>query len=215
MYNAEPILPQPGYLQGVRELTRQYDVVFIFDEVITGFRLALGGAEEYFGVTPDLVVFAKAVAAGYPLSGVGGPRRIMESGVHPAGTFNANPLCVAAALATLKELEKPGVYEGMNHITTMIRDGVRELGKKHGVKLWCDNQVSVWQLQFGIDHPMKDVRDNFQVDKKKYSLFYKECLKRGVRLHSSRGRFYISTTHTEKDVEETLAVFDQVLPMVE
>lgn len=214
MYNAEPILPQPGYLQGVRELTRQYEVVFIFDEVITGFRLALGGAEEYFGVTPDLVVFAKAVAAGYPLSGVGGPRKIMESGVHPAGTFNANPLCVAAALATLKELEKPGVYEGMNHITTMIRDGVRELAQKHGVKLWCDNQVSVWQLQFGIDRPMKDVRDNFQVDKKKYSFFYKECLKRGVRLHSSRGRFYISTTHTEKDVEETLAVFDQVLPMV-
>lgn len=214
MYNAEPILPQPGYLEGVRELTRQYDVVFIFDEVITGFRLALGGAEEYFGITPDLVVFAKAVAAGYPISGVGGPKKIMESGVHPAGTFNANPLCVAAALATLQELEKPGVYEGMRRITGQIQEGVNELAKKHHIKLWCDSQVSIWQLQFGIDHPMRDIRDNFLVDKKKYAKFYKECLKRGVRLHSSRGRFYISTAHTEKDVQQTLEVFDQVLPML-
>lgn len=210
MYNAEPILPLPGYLEGVRKLTRSYDVVLIFDEVITGFRLALGGAEEYFGVTPDLVTFAKAVAAGYPISGIAGRRAIMESGVHPAGTFNANPLCVAAALATLRELEKPGVYDGMAHITALLRDGVRELGRKHGVKLYCDSQVSVWQLQFGIDAPMRSVRDNFKVDKKTYGRFYRECLKRGVRLHSSRGRFYISTAHTENDVAETLRVFDLV-----
>ena len=214
MYNQEPILPQPGYLEGVRELTRKYGVLFIFDEVITGFRLALGGAEEYFGVTPDIVVFAKAVAAGYPISGVAASREIMQSGVHPAGTFNANPLCVAAALATIRELEKPGTYEGLQHITTLIKDGVNDLAKKHGMKLWCDNQVSVWQLQFGIDGPMKDVRDTFKVDKKMYGHFYKECLKRGIRLHSSRGRFYISTKHTEEDVAKTLEVFDQVFPQL-
>ena len=214
MYNTEPVLPQPGYLEGMRELTKQYDVLFILDEVITGFRLALGGAEEYFGITPDIVVFAKAVAAGYPISGVGASREIMESGVHPAGTFNANPLCVAAALATIEELEKPGVYEGMNHITTLIKDGVNELAKKHNMKLWCDNQVSIWQLQFGIDSPMKDVRDTFMVDKKMYGHFYRECLKRGIRLHSSRGRFYISNKHTEEDVAKTLAVFDEVFPLL-
>lgn len=214
MYNAEPILPRPGYLEGVRRLTKEYGVVFIFDEVITAFRLALGGAQEYFGITPDLVVFAKAVAAGYPISGVAGSREIMESGVHPAGTFNANPLCVAAALATIAELEKPGVYEHMQKITTMIKDGVNALKEKYGVKLWCDNQVSIWQLQFGIDTPMKDVRDNFQVDKRTYGRFYKECLKRGIRLHSSRGRFYISATHSEADVAKTLQVFDEVFALL-
>ncbi len=210
MYNAEPVLPQKGYLEGVRNLTQKYDVVFVFDEVITAFRLALGGAQEYFGVTPDLVVFAKAVAAGYPISGVAGKKEIMESGVHPAGTFNANPLCVAAALATLKELEKPGTYEHLSNITTMIKNGVNDLARKYGIKLWCDNQVSVWQLQFGIDSPMNDVRDNFMVDKKSYSRFYKECLKRGIRLHSSRGRLYISTAHSKEDVQETLDVFNEV-----
>ncbi|MCI8550095.1 MAG: aspartate aminotransferase family protein [Lachnospiraceae bacterium] len=214
MYNAEPILPAPGYLEAARKLTRDYEALLIFDEVITGFRLALGGAAEYFGVVPDLMTFAKAVAGGYPISGVAGRRDIMESGVHPAGTFNANPLCVAAALATLKELEKPGTYEKMAEITGEIVKGVRELGKKYGVKLWCDSQVSVWQLQFGIDGPMHDMTDNFQVDKKTYGRFYKECLKRGVRLHSSRGRFYISTTHTREDVQETLKVFEEVFKVM-
>ena len=214
MYNQEPIMPKPGYLEGVRELTRKYDVLFIFDEVITGFRLALGGAQEYFGVTPDIVVFAKAIAAGYPISGVGASKAIMESGVHPAGTFNANPLCVAAALATISELEKPGVYENLNRISTMLKEGVLALAKKHDIKLWCDNQVSIWQLQFGIDAPMKDVRDTFKVDKKLYSRFYAECLKRGIRLHPSRGRFYISTAHTEEDVAQTLRVFDEVFALL-
>lgn len=214
MYNAEPILPMPGYLEGVRALTQKYEVVFIFDEVITGFRLALGGAQEYFGIQPDLMTFAKAVAAGYPISGVAGKREIMESGVHPAGTFNANPLCVAAAIATLNQLEKPGTYEGLARISGMLQEGVKALARKYRVKLWCDSQVSIWQLQFGIDAPMKDVRDNFKVDKKLYSVFYKECLKRGIRLHSSRGRFYISTAHTEEDVKQTLSVFDEVFKVL-
>ena len=214
MYNAEPILPKPGYLEEVRRLTQKYEVVMIFDEVITGFRLALGGAQEYFGITPDISTFAKAVAAGYPISGIAGKREIMESGVHPAGTFNANPLCVAAALATIKELEKPGTYEHLNNITSMIKDGVNALAKKHGIKLWCDNQVSVWQIQFGIDSPMNDVRDNFLVNKKMYSAFYKACLKRGIRLHSSRGRLYISVVHSEEDVRETLGIFDEVFGLL-
>jgi len=214
MYNAEPILPLPGYLEGVRKLTARYDAVLIFDEVITAFRLALGGAQEYFGVVPDLSIFAKAVAAGYPLAGVCGKREIMESGAHPAGTFNANPLCVAAALATIEQLEKPGVYEHMSHITGSIKRGVITLGKKYGIKLLCDNQVSVWHLQFGIDAHMRDMRDNFKVDKAAYSWFYKRCLERGVRLHSSRGRFYVSAVHTDEDVRQTLKVFEQVFALM-
>ncbi len=211
MYNAEPIAPQKGYLEGLRQLTRDNDILLIFDEVITGFRLALGGASQYYGVTPDLITYGKAMAAGYPIAGVAGRREIMESGVHPAGTFNANPLCVAASLAALKELEKPGVYEGLAKITKRLTDGVNALAKKRGIKLYCAGQVSIWQLQFGIDQPMRDFRDNFQVDKPTYLKFYSKCMEKGIRLHSSRGRFYISTAHTEKDVDQTLAVFDSVM----
>jgi len=210
MCNVDPIKPIPGYLQGVRELATRYDTLLIFDEIITCFRLALGGAQEYYGVKPDIAVFAKAVAGGYPISGVAASREIISAGVHPAGTFNANPVCVAAALATINELEKPGVYEGLNEISTMLAQGVRALAQKYGVKLYCDNMVSIWQLSFGIDAPMKDYADTFNVDKVTYGKFYRECLKRGVRLHSFRGRFYISTAHTKADVQKTLEVFEEV-----
>ena len=210
MYNAEPIKPLPGYLEAMRELTKDNDILLIFDEVITGFRVALGGAQELYGVTPDLVTFAKAFAGGYPIAGVAGRREILQSGVHPAGTFNANPLCVAAALATLDIIGRPGTYENMQRITDRIKDGVNFLASRYQINLWCDSQVSIWQLSFGINTPMRDFRDNFKVDKRTYLDFYKRCLDRGVRLHSGRGRFYISTAHTDKDVDKTLEVFEDV-----
>jgi glutamate-1-semialdehyde 2,1-aminomutase len=210
MYNAEPIKPLPGYLEAMREITKDNDVLLIFDEVITGFRVALGGAQEIYNIKPDLVTFAKAFAGGYPIAGVGGPKEILQSGVHPAGTFNANPLCVAAANKTLEIISRPGTYEKLNLISTKIKEGVNDLAEKYNVKLWCDSLASIWQLSFGIDQPMKNFRDNFKVDKLSYLEFYKRCLNRGIRLHSSRGRFYISTTHTEEDVDTTLTVFDDV-----
>ncbi len=210
MYNAEPILPLPGYLAAMRQLTKDNDILLIFDEVITGFRIALGGAQEYFSITPDLLTFGKAFAGGYPIAGVAGSKEILQSGVHPAGTFNANPVCVAAALATLDILKEPGLYTEMNRISTRLRDGVNLLAKTYGVKLWCDNLVSIWQLSFGIDAPMRDFRDNFKVDKVTYLRFYQKCLARGIRLHSGRGRFYISTAHSDADVDKTLQVFDDV-----
>ena len=111
MCDEGPIMPKEGYLKQLRELTSEYNILLVFDEVITGFRLALGGAQEYFDVTPDVSVFGKAIAGGYPLSMICGKREIMEFGVHASGTFNANPISVAAALATIAELEREGVYE--------------------------------------------------------------------------------------------------------
>lgn len=211
MYNAEPVMPKKGYLEGLREITKNNDILLIFDEVITGFRLALGGAQEYFKIVPDLCSFGKAMAGGYPIAGVAGRREILESGVHPAGTFNANPICVAATLATLKELEKKGTYEKLAKITGKITAGINKAAKKHGVKLFCDGLVSIWQLQFGISEPMNDYRDNFKVDKAIYVTFYKKCLERGLRLHPSRGRFYVSTAHTDEDVKRTVEIIDEVL----
>ena len=211
MFNAEPVMPKPGYLEGLRAITQESEIVLIFDEVITGFRLALGGAQQFYGVTPDLCTFAKAVAGGYPLAGVAGKREILESGVQPAGTFNANPIVVAAALATIAELEKPGVYDRMARITRRLAEGVTEIASRKGIVLYSASIASVWQLEFGITAPMTDYRDTLKVDKSRYQQFRTLCLDRGIRFHPSRGRFYVSAAHTDEDVDRTLVVVEEVL----
>jgi glutamate-1-semialdehyde 2,1-aminomutase len=211
MFNAEPVMPKPGYLEGLRAITQANDILLIFDEVITGFRLALGGAQQFYGVTPDLCTFAKAVAGGYPLAGVAGRREVLESGVQPAGTFNANPIVVAAALATLAELEKPGLYDRMARITRRLAEGVAEVATRHGIPLYAASIASVWQVEFGITGPLADYRDTLKVDKGRYQQFRTLCLERGIRLHPSRGRFYVSAAHTDADVDRTLEVADGVL----
>jgi len=211
MYNAEPVMPKPGYLEGLRAITQENEIVLIFDEVITGFRLALGGAQQLYGVTPDLCTFAKAVAGGYPLAGVAGKREILESGVQPAGTFNANPIVVAAALATIAELEKPGIYDRMARITRRLADGVTEMASRKGIALYSASLASVWQLEFGITASLTDYRDTLKVDKSRYQQFRTLCLDRGIRFHPSRGRFYVSAAHTDEDVDRTLEVVEEVL----
>ena len=211
MYNAEPVMPKPGYLEGLRAITQENEIVLIFDEVITGFRLALGGAQQLYGVTPDLCTFAKAVAGGYPLAGVAGKREILESGVQPAGTFNANPIVVAAALATIAELEKPGIYDRMARITRRLADGVTEMASRKGIVLYSASLASVWQLEFGITASLTDYRDTLKVDKSRYQQFRTLCLDRGIRFHPSRGRFYVSAAHTDEDVDRTLEVVAEVL----
>lgn len=210
MCNCEPVCPQPGYLEGVRKLTEENDALLIFDEVITGFRLSLGGAQEYFRVVPDLSTFGKAAAGGFQIAGVAGRREIMETGVHPSGTFNANPIAVAACLATIRELEKPGLYEYMARLTKRLTEGITEIAGEKNIRLYCAGVESIWQLAFGIDEPMIDYRDNFKVDKIPYQKFRMASLERGIRFHPSRGRFYTSSAHTDEDVDQTLEVVEEV-----
>jgi glutamate-1-semialdehyde 2,1-aminomutase len=211
MCNCEVVFPEANFLKGLREITTRNEVLLIFDEVITGFRLALGGAQEYYGVTPDLCTLGKAVAGGFPLSIVAGKKEIMESGVHIRGTFNANPLSVAACMATIKELERPGIYDQLNRLTNKITAGILDIAKKQNKIVYCDHIGSIWQISFGIHERMKDYRDNFKVDKMKYQRFRKGCFERGIRLHPSRGRQYISVAHTEDDIDRTLLVIGDVL----
>jgi glutamate-1-semialdehyde 2,1-aminomutase len=211
MCNSEPVFPEPGYLEGLREVTVENDIVLIFDEVITGFRISLGGAQQYYGVVPDTCTFGKAVAGGLPLAGVAGRREIMESDVHPVGTFNANPIAMAACKATMGELEKPGVYDRLAMLTKRLTEGITEIGKRKKILLFCAGVGSIWQLGFGINEKLKDFRDGFRVDKVTYQKFRAGCLERGIRFHPSRGRFYTSTAHTEEDIERTLYVVDDVL----
>lgn len=208
MLNAEPVYPKPGFLEGLRELTTKYGIVLIFDEVITGFRLSLGGAQKYFGVTPDLATFAKSMAGGYPIAAIAGKEEILMAGDAPVGTFNGNPLSVAAALATIGELEK-GAYEKMSALTDKLVSGVNDLIKKYGIKAYCRGTVAVWTIQFGITEPIDDFRDHFaKIDKQTYQDFYKAALDAGFLLHPNRGRFYMTTAHTDEDIQKTLEFFE-------
>lgn len=211
MCDEGPIMPQVGYLQGLKELTAKYGILLIFDEVITGFRMALGGAQEYFGVTPDLAVFGKAIAAGYSLSMICGRKEIMNCGVHPSGTFNATPVAVAASIATIKELSKKGTYEKFKKLGDKLASGITEIGKKYGIKTFATCNGSICQMQIGVDYSVKDFRDVLSnVDREKYNKLFLKTSEYGVRITSSRGRIYLSTAHTEEDIDKTLKVFDQV-----
>jgi glutamate-1-semialdehyde 2,1-aminomutase len=214
MCNCEVVYPKPGFLEALRSLTRDHEALLIFDEVITGFRLALGGAQQFFQVTPDLAVFGKAMAGGYPLSSVMGKREIMESGVKPRGTFNANPLTIAACYATITELEKPGVYERMAEVSRTILDGIQVISKKGQIPLYCDGEGSIWQIAFGIDSRLADYRDTFRVDKPAYQRLKQECFKNGLRLHPFRGRLYTSAAHTAEDAAKTLEIIETALKAI-
>jgi glutamate-1-semialdehyde 2,1-aminomutase len=214
MCNCEVVYPKPGFLEALRSLTKDHEVLLIFDEVITGFRLSLGGAQEYFKVTPDLAVFGKAMAGGYPLSSVMGGKEIMESGVKPRGTFNANPLSIAACFATLTELEKPGVYNRIADTSREILNGIRTIAGKKQIPLYCDGEGSIWQIAFGIENRLADYRETFSVDKLTYQKLKQECFKRGLRLHPFRGRLYTSAAHTPEDIDRTLEIIEDALKAI-
>lgn len=212
MCDSGPILPKPGYLEGVRALTEQYGVLLIFDEVITGFRLGLGGAQGFYGVTPDISTFAKAIASGYPFGAVAGKREIMDCGIHASGTFNANPVGVAAALATIEELSRPGVYERLEELAVMLEEGFRALARKYEIKMYLRHVGSIFILFFGFEEDAEDFRDWLgKADVSMYQRFVEGCEQYGVRFTDRRGREYLSTAHTREDIRRTLEVADQVL----
>lgn len=210
MCNCEVVFPEEQFLQGVRKITRENDVVLIFDEVITGFRLALGGAQEFYGVVPDLATFGKAAAGGFPLAIITGKKEIMESGVHIRGTFNANPVSIAACWATIGELENPNTYEELNRITLKLTDGITNIANNQNVVVNCEGIGSIWQISFGNTDKLRDYRDNFKVDRQTYQIFRERCFSKGLRLHPSRGRQYVSLAHTDEDIEKTLTVVEEV-----
>ena len=210
MCDEGPIPPKEGYLQGVRKLCDQYKIVLIFDEIITGFRLALGGAQEKYGVIPDIGLFAKALAGGYPMSMICGRKEVMECGVTTSGCFNGHPVASAAGLVVLKELSKPGVYEQFQKLGEMLCNGFMELAKKHGVKAYAEAHSAIALIMFGVDRPVDDIRDYIEnSDVAFYNQFFVKAKEYGVRLTYRRGRIFLSTKHTEEDIKKTLAAFDK------
>ena len=217
--NSGCLMPVPGYLEGVRELCRREGALFIMDEVITGFRIALGGAQAHFGVTPDLATFGKAVAGGAPLSVVAGRREVMEqmygAGVAFGGTFNGNPLSLAIADATLTELAKDGgaPIARANRAGDALRAGIEGLAAKHGLPLTVCGFGAAFALHFTGRRELLDYRDTLDDDKALLARYLARALDEGLHLLPD-GRIYVSAAHGEAEVAETLEVIDRVFAEV-
>ena len=215
----EPILanggccmPAPGYLEGIIDLCRRHEAVSIFDEVITGFRVALGGARELFGLRPDLSVYAKAMAAGFTISAVGGREeifRVLEDGrtIH-AGTYNGNPINVAAAIATIKALAEPGVYDRINSHGMRVRQTLESAAARRGVPLITTGVGSVFSAHFGLAKPPATYRDVLIADMGKYAQFRAAMLQAGVLLLPD-GRWYVGAAHGEQELKLTQAAIER------
>lgn len=206
--NSGSCLPEPGYLEGLVTLCQEQQAVSIFDEVITGFRLALGGARSYFDVVPDLSVYGKAIAGGFTLSAVGGRHAIfttLEQGktLH-AGTYNGHPVNLAAALATLDVLERPGTFEAMHRHGQAIRATLEEEAKRRGLTLITTGAGTVFSVHFGVSTPPRNYRDTLNTDMAMYQRFRNAMLERGVLLLPD-GRWYVGAVHGDSELQLVLA----------
>lgn len=209
MGNTSCILPQSGYLEGVRELCSQHGIVLIFDEIITGFRLGLGSAQGYLGITPDLATFGKAMANGFPVSCLAGKRDLMEliasQQVNHAGTYNSNVMAMAAAFATLSELERNN-GEAYNRLFTLgeqLMNRLDALAHKLGISILVQGVGPMFHLAFTRQEAVLDYRSYLECDQELYRQFTEMLLEEGVRT-LARGMWYLSTAHTLEDIEFTL-----------
>jgi len=217
MCNTGGILPKPGYLEGLRRLCTKHGVVLIFDEVITGFRLAPGGAQQYFGVTPDLATFAKAVAGGFLVSVLAGKAPLMDeiaalSTVH-AGTYNSNPPCMAACAAALGMLESGELHKQIFAHGEALMAGIRDLGRKAGKRLSVRGLPPCFHVSFGEPEEATDYRTYQRRDAAAHDRFWEALQDRGVR-SIPEGTWFVSAAHTDEDVALTLEAAAQALAAV-
>ena len=200
--------PEQGYLQGLREITNQYGTVLIFDEVMTGFRLARGGAQERFGVVPDMTALGKIIGGGLPVGAYGGKREIMDrvapSGpIYQAGTLSGNPLAMAAGLATLRLASQPGFYDRLEELGEGWRKGMSEAASA-GSRPFTINQVGSMVSIFFTGGPVTDFGSAAASDTEAFKDFFWHMLSRGIYLAPSQYEAgFISTAHSEEDLERT------------
>ena len=213
MFNTGGVLPLPGYLEQVRELTRKYGAVFIFDEVITGFRVSSGGAQRVLGITPDLTILGKALANGFAVAAIVGKKEIMdligEAKVMHGGTYNSQSVSMAATVATLQLLQSQAPHQAIAQTGTALMEGLRELFTHHGISHEIVGYPAVFNVRFDLQGPT-DYRSAMKANRAKYLDFAFELLQRGVRI-LPRGTWFLSSAHTESDIAKTLAVVDEVL----
>ncbi len=215
--------PQPGFLQALRELTEQYEIPLVFDEVVTGFRLAYGGAQEFYGVVPDLAAFGKIVGGGLPLAVVTGRRELMsaygrtaappEEQVSQIGTLNGNPIASAAGLATLAELRKAGEegYQRYHATGRRLKETLQRLLDEAEVPAQVVGEDVVFNVYF-TDRPITDYRSTLTADRQLGQTFDRVMLEQGV--FKPPGKTYVGMCHTGEDVERTIAAFKRAVDAV-
>jgi glutamate-1-semialdehyde 2,1-aminomutase len=213
MCNNGCIMAQEGYLGTMRQLCTDYNMALIFDEVITGFRIGLHGAQGYFNITPDLTIFAKAIASGYPISVIAGKKEwmqlIADSKVIHAGTMNSGNATVAAALATIEVLEKENPYPQMFNLGQKLKAGLESSAAAHGLPLFVQGPGPMINTSFTKLTEVKDFRDCLQSDKAMLSKFIAAMHEKGIRI-IGRGLWYISAVHTQADIDHALSMADEV-----
>jgi len=218
MCNTSVIVPQPGYLEQVRELCDAHGILLIFDEVITGFRVGISGAQGYLQVRPDLAVFAKALATGFPISCLAGRTRVMElfgrGEVMHGGTFNSNVISCVAALATLRELESNNVYEHLATVGSKLMEGLRTVAQHRSLPLLVQGMGPVFHTTFTEQTEIRNYRDYLNCDLPKQKRFVEALIENGIRI-TSRGTWFLSAAHTDEDIEATIAAADRALKSVQ
>ena len=219
MCNTGCILPEPGYLELMRNLTRELGIVLIFDEVITGFRVALGGAQQYYGITPDLTVMAKGFGGGFPVAAVGGKKEIMQlvadGTVSMAGTYSGNGIAVSAANATLDVLMTPGIYDDLYSRSGRLMLGIRDRLNSAGFETEVVGLGPLFQVWFS-NSPIRNYRDAVHHARKdRFGVWWEEMMKQGVLFHPDAfENLFVSCAHDDSDVERTLKAVDNALPDV-
>jgi len=209
LWNTNVILPEDGYLEKLRLLCDKYNILLIFDEVGTGFRVALGGAQEIYGIEPDLSTYAKSMAAGFPIAMLAGKPEIMDflsnGKVVHGGSFNTNVMSVSASHATLNYLlNNKDFYKNLNRNGESLIKGLKEVASKNGIDILIQGLGSVFYLSFTSVKSIKNYREHaLNIDFNKYKEFAKLMLINGVRL-SQNGRWHMSSSHSEEDIEKTI-----------
>ncbi|MCL1463689.1 glutamate-1-semialdehyde 2,1-aminomutase [Argonema galeatum] len=217
--NAGFIPPDAGFLEGLRLITRENGALLVFDEVMTGFRIAYGGAQEKFGITPDLTTLGKIIGGGLPVGAYGGRRDIMSmvapSGpMYQAGTLSGNPLAMTAGIKTLELLQKSGTYDYLDRITKKLSDGLLQIAKEKGHAA-CGGQISGMFGLFFTSGPVHNYEDAKKSETAKFSRFHRGMLERGIYLAPSQFEAgFTSVAHTEEDIDRTLAAAREVMSSI-
>jgi glutamate-1-semialdehyde 2,1-aminomutase len=214
--NMGVVPPEDGFLSGLREVTSQHGALLIFDEVMTGFRVAYGGAQTLYGVRPDLTCLGKVVGGGMPLAAVGGNRDVMSvlaplGPVYQAGTLSGNPLAVAAGLATLEQIRGHGVYARLEASGARLEEGLRDAITRTGARA-CVNRVgSMWTLFLGVDE-VRDFATATSADTEQFARFFHGMLQRGVYMAPSAFEAaFISLAHSDADIDLTIRAAAETL----
>ena len=214
--NAGVYLPREGYLEFLREITTANNSLLIFDEVMTGFRVSLGGVQERFGITPDLSCFGKIIGGGLPVGAFGGRAEVMDvlapdGPVYQAGTLSGNPLAMAAGLATLEELKTGAVHEQLETIGTRLETGLNAAAEKAGIPVITQRAGSMSCLFF-TEQPVHNLAEAMKADRERFKKYFHGMLAEGVYLAPSAFEAaFLSAAHTEADIDSTIAAAEKVM----